>query len=845
EIRRVRSFSLALAAALTAIGVVGAALISRRVTRPLAQLGETIQAFGSSGEPIPLGPHDGGSEIEHVAESFRTMVAERNQIERNLRESRRMLEIVLDAIPVRVFWKDLGSVYLGCNRRFAADAGLSSPAELIGRNDFDLAWHEQAELYRADDAEVMSSGRPMINYEEPQTAPGGRRLWLRTSKVPLTTDDGTVIGVLGTYEDITEAKASREALERSEQRFALAQQAGGIGTWEWEIESGRVYWSSAAEAMFGYPPGGFDGTLDGYLSRIHPDDLERVRATIDHSVETGEDFALEQRVMHPDVGVRVIAARGRVTRDESDHVRGMLGIVQDVTERLEAEAALRRSERQLAEAQALAHLGSWEVDLRTGETIWSAEQYRLLGYEPFSVEPKDRNFYRRVHPDDRDALRAEFERSRSERGETFSVEHRVRLPDGNERTVYQRAQLIRDAQGVLIRMLGTTLDVSSLRKVQQALLETETRLHSVITSAPIILFAIDTDGVFRVSEGQGLKGLNLHPDEVVGMSVFELYGEYEDIITDIKLALSGEAFRSYSELGTLRYDVHYRPWHDAAGHLLGTIGVAVDDTERAQAQQALSEYREHLEDLVEDRTEALRAVNEELEAFSYSVSHDLRTPLRAIDGFSQALIEDYAADLDETALDYLARVRGAAQRMGELIDDLLQLSRVTRHELHFEPVNLSAEAEAVVAELRAAEPEREIDIRIRETPPVEGDKRLLRVLLANLIGNAWKFTGRTEGARIELDYNHTDGEDVYAVRDNGAGFDMRYADKLFGAFQRLHRSDEFEGTGIGLATVRRVLNRHGGRVWAEGAPGEGATFYFTLPGERRSNQRKRSGSTGG
>jgi signal transduction histidine kinase len=254
------------------------------------------------------------------------------------------------------------------------------------------------------------------------------------------------------------------------------------------------------------------------------------------------------------------------------------------------------------------------------------------------------------------------------------------------------------------------------------------------------------------------------------------------------------------------------------------------------------------EDL-EHANRELEATNSELEAFSYSVSHDLRAPLRSIDGFSQIILEDYADDFDEEGKDYLGRVRAASQRMGRLIDDLLGLSRVTRGNMERRRVDLNALAREVDGELREAKPERKVEFSVQKGLEVWGDSKLLRVALVNLIGNAWKFTEKEPEAKIEFgqdeDLSWRGHVPVYYVRDNGAGFEMAYADKLFGAFQRLHGEDEFEGTGIGLATVQRVVHRHGGRIWAEGQVGRGATFYFTLqPGLRldpkRSQQEAKS-----
>jgi signal transduction histidine kinase len=236
---------------------------------------------------------------------------------------------------------------------------------------------------------------------------------------------------------------------------------------------------------------------------------------------------------------------------------------------------------------------------------------------------------------------------------------------------------------------------------------------------------------------------------------------------------------------------------------------------------------------IQQRDAELAAANKELEAFSYSVSHDLRAPLRSIDGFSQALLEDYADRLDDEGREYLQLVREATQDMGHLIDDFLGLARVTRSEMHRELVDCSALANAIATELRRRDPDRNVTFAIADDVRAYGDAKLLRIALENLLGNAWKYTSRHPTARIEFACSDENGTPVFWVRDDGAGFDMAYAQKLFGAFQRLHAASEFEGTGVGLATVQRIVHRHGGRIWAEAAVEQGATFYFTLGDQTR------------
>ncbi|HEX8819060.1 MAG TPA: PAS domain S-box protein [Archangium sp.] len=388
-------------------------------------------------------------------------------------------------------------------------------------------------------------------------------------------------------------------------------------------------------------------------------------------------------------------------------------------------------------------------------------------------------------------------------------------------------------------------DVSTRRAAEEALRESEERFRLLVEGVrDYALFALDPEGRIT-SWNTGAERLNgWKAEEIIGQHFSRFYPPEElpsdkpmrELRTAVEMGrYEEEGYRVRKDGTRFWANVVITPLWDAAGSLRGFAKVTRDVTVRRATEQALREseqrYRllaSELDQRVRERTAQLAETNRELESFSYSVSHDLRAPLRGIDGFCEAVEEDEESTLSPAARGYLARVRRASARMGQLIDDLLRLSRLSRLELRREPVDLTALAHAVVAELAARGPERGVEVRIQPDLRLDADPRLVRVLLENLLGNAWKFTQRVERPRIELSATPREGRTLYCVRDNGVGFDMKYADKLFGPFQRLHEARDFPGTGIGLATVQRVVHRHGGQIWAESVPGQGAAFFFSL-----------------
>jgi PAS domain S-box-containing protein len=371
------------------------------------------------------------------------------------------------------------------------------------------------------------------------------------------------------------------------------------------------------------------------------------------------------------------------------------------------------------------------------------------------------------------------------------------------------------------------------------------QLLALIDNTSAVIYMRDLDGRYMVVNREFERLFHLRREEIVGLTDYDLFPrEMADSFraNDLQAASSGRPVQmeevAPGEDGPRTYITVKFPLLDGAGQAYAVAGISTDITDRKRAEEQVRQLNAELEQRVRDRTAELETSMRELDAFAYSVSHDLRAPLRSLHGFSQILLEDYRDTLDGDGRQYLERIQANVDRMGQLIDDLLRLSRATRTELNRTRADISALARQIMDELRSAEPGRQVEAVIADALVTNGDAHLIQLALDNLLSNAWKFTGRREHATISVGAVRRDGEQVFFLRDNGAGFDMRYADKLFDPLQRLHSVADFEGNGIGLAIVHRIVSRHGGRIWAESEPGKGAAFFFTFTPSSASREQR-------
>jgi PAS domain S-box-containing protein len=598
----------------------------------------------------------------------------------------------------------------------------------------------------------------------------------------------------------------------------------------------------------------------GWMHRIHPDDRERAAQNIRDTRRNGVNVPNEQRLLCHDGVYRWQLSRAVANRDAIGRITSWYGTFTDIDELKQAEAALKRQTELVRMAGRLSRLGGWALELPSMQFLWSDEASEILSL-PRGAAPTLSQAIELCAPASRD-LATRVTQACLEQGVPFDIEVQMQTPQG---LIWVRSMghAVRDANGAIVRMQGALQDVSQRIRAERELRAHLQTSQRAAEAAPAVVQAHTLDGLMQTLAQKARTTLaaqecvvSLRRPGRAELLVRDLAPPHDDAHDDAHDDMHGDTQDgARNEAGTASPgDWLTAPLSERDGQPMGMLRVAGrpgsgfsqhDDYVLAELAhlasitvhnlELLAQVRElnaSLESRIATRTGELRAANAELEAFSYSVSHDLRSPLGTVDGFTRLLTKELEGNESPKVRHYIARIQAGVSHMGALIDGLLTLAHLSRVEVRRDPVDLSAIASEILERLQAGDPTRGVAWSVEPGLRAQGDSRLIRAALENLLNNAWKFTsGR---AIAEISVGLSEAHEAFFVRDNGAGFDMAYAGKLFGAFQRLHDAREFPGTGIGLATVARVMSRHGGRVWAESAPDAGTTMYFTLPGPNAS-----------
>lgn len=704
------------------------------------------------------------------------------------------------------------------------------------------------------------------------------------ARAPLETD---VLEALAAVADSIALGVQRSraevALLNSEARYRLATRATKDAIWDWNLLTDEVVWNEGVESLFGHTLYQVPRVVTWWYEHVHPEDRERVVHGIHTAIDGGgSGWHDEYRFLRQDASYAVVTDRGFINRDASGKPMQMVGAMQDVTAERRVQQALRDSEAQFRTlAESIPHL-AWMANA-DGHIFWYNQRwYEYTGTDLAQMEGWG---WKSVHdPRLLDGVVARWRHS-LDTGEPFELEFPLRRHDGVFRWHLTRATPVRDGKGAVVRWFGTNTDVDdqrSLRERQHFLAEASktlaTSLDYEATLRAVARLAVpafaDWAAVDMLGESNRIHRLAVeHSDPSKVALAWSLHEQYPPDISDVSGV--GRVLRTGAAelvpdipdsllVAASRNEEHLRVARElglksylavplqAGERVLGAISLVYAESDRkyqsidlqlmeelasraalaienARLFREVTHLNANLEDLVRERTKKLEEANGELESFTYSVSHDLRAPLRHIGGFAQLLEKRSAAALDQKSQGYVKTIREAAQRGGELVDDLLAFSRLGRAELRKDVIDLSRLFDDVWGELRPEWEQRRVSWSAELLPKAIGDAHLVRAAVKNLVANALKYSRPREEATIAVVARDSGSEIEVSIQDNGVGFDMQYSDKLFGVFQRLHTSEQFEGTGIGLANVRRIIQRHGGRTWAEGIIGQGATFYFTLP----------------
>jgi PAS domain S-box-containing protein len=788
---------------------------------------------------------------EHVATmEINRDITDRKQAEEIRERLAAIVDYSNDAIMSNALDGTLTDWNQGAERLFGYAA-----ADVVGKPLSALMSPELAEKERRMLSRI-GRGENVDNFETTWIRKDGTSIFISVAFSPIRDGHGNIIGASKVARDITQRRQAVEILREKEHLLSESQRIAHIGSWIWDLADpeGRLVWSDEVYRMYGAEKETFVPTIDSLIQKVLPDDQSALRNWISDCATGKKPADLEYRVPMADGSIRYFSRRGELEYDAENKPVRITGTTQDISERKHGEKLLRESdERFQAMVNGIPQL-AWMADA-DGSVFWYNQRwYEYTGTTP--AEMKGWGWQNVLHPEMLAEVMEKWPHAIRE-GELFDMEILLRGADGTYRTFLTRGVPSKDATGRVVRWFGTNTDISErkqnekwlalqaeeLASSRKELITQKLTLQSILDSLEEGLVAANEQGRFILWNPAarrivGLDSADMSPEEWSAH-----YGSYlPDMVTPfpneqnpLARALVGEVSSAVMYLRNPALDrgvwieTNGAPLRDIHGQIRGGVIAFRDITQRKADELEIRKLNEDLEERIALRTAQLQLANKELEAFSYSVSHDLRAPLRHIAGFSRILIGEYGETMAPEARSHVQKIQNAVNRMGLLVDTLLEFAKLGRQPLKVQPNELNAIVEQAIAVLQPECEGRDVEWRVGELPILKCDRILLGQVFQNLLSNALKYSRGRSQAILEIGSIQEEGRaPVIFIRDNGVGFNMKYAAKLFEVFQRMHTESEFEGTGVGLATVNRIVQKHGGNIWAEAEVDKGATFFFTL-----------------
>jgi PAS domain S-box-containing protein len=753
-------------------------------------------------------------------------ITERKRVE----EASFRLATLVESADDAIIGKDMNGIITSWNAGAEKLFGYSAN-ESVGRSITQIVPQDRL----IEEVQLLDAIRRTVrsqHFETVRLTKDGQLINVSVTSSPIKDAAGNLVGVSKVVRDITERKQVEAALKLSEERFRIAAETSNDVVYEWDLKQ-EVKWFGKIDEMLGYAPGEFPRTLDGLGASVHPEDWVRVMAAVQAHLEGRAPYAEDYRVLMKDGTFRWWSARGAVARTPDGKPVRWVGTVTDITERKLTEEALSNAELKFrtifdkaSDGMLLAENGSSTFYIANNKIC---EMLRYTQKELLKIGLSDIHLKK-----DLPFVIKQFDRLMKNEI-SLAADIPIVRKDGS--IFYADINASPVNLGGKDYLIGVFRDITERKQLEVAQRNSEEQFRTLANSIPQLAWIAHADGFIYWYNRRWYEYTGTKPEQMEGWGwqIVHDPAVLPKVMENWTGSIaSGQSFEMSFPLrgadGRFRtFLTRVEPLKNSEGRVVQWFGTNTDVETLTQAEEKLRLLNNELDQRVTERTSNLEAANKELEAFTYSVSHDLRAPLRHVSGYVELLTNRFQSTLAEKGLHYLDSISDSVHQMGLLIDNLLQFSRTGRAEMRRSDSDMNEIVKDVVESLSKDNPDRTIEWTAGKLPSVFCDTAMLRLVWVNLLSNAVKFTRTREKALIEIGATVEAKEVIFFVRDNGVGFDMQYAQKLFGVFQRMHPTEEFEGTGIGLANVQRIIMRHGGRTWAEAELDKGATFYFSFP----------------